>query len=472
MAGVHVRWIAAVGMVLVGCAGTYEASVHRDMDEQSSRSLAGRTSRAGRRSSAAVEDSSRIDGGLAGYVALAVENNPDAETAFERWRASIHRISRARRLPEPTLGFGYFVRSVETRVGPQQARISLQQTFPWPTRLTAGADAASAQARAAQRRFEAQALAVVQRVAEAYWNLWQIRHTRAIHQEHLEVIRGLSATVLARMATGAASLADQQQVDLAAARLEDSIFGMDEAEIAAVAQLGAAIGQDLGPEPATTEAPEEPLPPADSPEVLAGFARVHPMIASFGLMAEAQESAARAEAAERFPSFTVGADWIITGEAMMAGVQDSGKDAVIIGAGIRIPLWQGSYGDAIEAARAEAQAHRAEQRSAIDRTLAELQLVLSLVRDAIRRVHLYGETLLPQAESAYASVLGAYVAGRSTVAQTLLAQRDLLELRVDRERARADYGRAWARLDQVVGRETPRATSVAGPRVEIGRPHD
>ncbi|MCA9600377.1 MAG: TolC family protein, partial [Myxococcales bacterium] len=145
----------------------------------------------------------------------------------------------------------------------------------------------------------------------------------------------------------------------------------------------------------------------------------------------------------------------------MPGVADSGKDAVIVGAGIRIPLWQGSYSDSIAAARADARAQRADQRALEDRASAELTTSLSNVEDAVRRVALYRGTLVPQAESAYDSVLGAYTVGRGTVAQALLAQRDLLELRIELDRARADYERAWARLEEITGREVRRASIAA-----------
>jgi outer membrane protein TolC len=385
-----------------------------------------------------------------------LERNPEIRAGFERWQASVQRISRARRLPEPTIGFGYFVQSVETRVGPQQARISLQQAFPWPTRLTAGADAASTQARAMQRRFEAQSLTVAQRVATAYWNLWQVRTTRAIYREHLEVIRSLSESVRARMSTGAAMLADLQQIDLAAARIENSIRGMDEAERAAEAQLRAAVGVTSEFSLTTPQGPGRANLPVESSEELASLVRAHPMVESLGLLAEASDATARAEGAERYPSFTVSADWIITGEAAMPDVEGSGRDAVIVGAGIRVPLWQGSYGDSVAAAEADSRAQRAEQRALLDRKEAELATTLANLRDAARRVDLYRMTLVPQAETAYESVLGAYTVGRGTVAQALLAQRDLLELRVELERTRADHARAWARLEDLVGRELAR----------------
>src|SRR5690606_1669905 len=145
-------------------------------------------------------------------------------------------------------------------------------------------DAASAQARAMQRRFEAQALSVAQRVEAAYWHLWQIRTTRSIHREHLDVIRGLSESVRARMSTGVATLADLQQIDLAAARIADNIRGMDEAERGAEAFLRAAIGVAADYPVPTPDEPAAAGMPADSPEALSASARAHPMIDSLGLL--------------------------------------------------------------------------------------------------------------------------------------------------------------------------------------------
>lgn len=453
-----------VAGLLVGCAGTHESAVRRDL-ARAEREFSFAPEPA-QTSSLDREPASSGGTGLSGYLRLALENNPEIRASFERWQASVHQISKARRLPEPTVSFGYFVQSVETRVGPQQARLSLQQTFPWPTTLSAGADAASARARAMQRRFEAQALSIVQRVKVAYWNLWQIRTSRAIHRGHLDVIRGLSESVRARMSTGVATLADLQQIDLAAARIENNIRGMDEAERGAEAILRAAIGAVANAPVPTPDEPQRAGMPVDSPEALSAAARLHPMIDSAGLLAEASEATARAEGAARFPSFSVGAQWVNTGDAAMPGVQGSGQDAVIVGAGIRIPFWQGSYADSIKAAEAESRAHRADQRTLVDRAEAELVSTLATLRDAARRVDLYRVTLVPQAQTAYESVLGSYTVGRSTVAQALLSQRDLLELKIELERARADHARTWARLEALVGRELAIASSAAGPAGE------
>lgn len=395
--------------------------------------------------------------GVDAYVAFAVATHPDVRAAFEGWAASVHRIARARTLPEPTLQLGVFVQSIETRVGPQQARISISQAFPWPTRLTAGADAASAEALAAQQRVEAASLAVAQRVEEAYWSLWEIRATRALHRDHLEILGGLSSTVRSRVEVGAATLADLQQVDLSRARLEDRIRSLDEAERSAEATLRAAIGVQA---PLEVPTPGEPAPFAagETREALVSAVATHPLQQSAAWRVEAAEAQARSLGAQRLPSVTLGADWIVTGPAVMPDTPGSGKDAVMAGVGVKVPLWQGTYGHEVEAARAEARAREADQRGRLDQSVAQLDLALAAVRDSGRRIGVVSDTLLPQADAAYTSVLGNYTAGRSAVAQTLLSQRDLLDLRVELARARADHQRAWARLDQLCGREVARTT--------------
>jgi outer membrane protein TolC len=446
--------IIALAGLSVGCAGAHEPEVRHDL-ALTRKNFALHPS--------PLDDSRPEDtllptgeSSLSGYVRLSLERNPEIRASFERWQASVLRISRARRLPEPTIGFGYFIQSVETRVGPQRARISLQQAFPWPTKLTAGADAASARARASQRLFEAQALVVAQRVTTAYLNLWQLRTTRAIHLEHLEVIQALSESVRARVSTGAANLADLQQIDLAAARIEDGIRGMEETERGAEAQLRAAIGVPSEFSVPTPRGPGNSAMPMESSQELVSWVGTHPTIESQSFLAKASEATASAEGAVRFPSFTVGADWIITGEAAMPDVEGSGRDAVIVGASMSVPLWQGNYADSVAAAQADSRAHQAERRAMLDRANAELATTLANLRDAARRVELYRGTLVPQAAAAYESVLGAYTVGRGTIAQTLLSQRDLLELRVELERARADHARTWARLEELVGRELGR----------------
>ena len=68
---------------------------------------------------------------LEDYLAFAALNNPGLEAAFNRWKAGLERITQVGTLPDPRFNYSYFIREVETRVGPQRHRVGLMQMFPW-----------------------------------------------------------------------------------------------------------------------------------------------------------------------------------------------------------------------------------------------------------------------------------------------------------------------------------------------------
>ncbi|MBW2381969.1 MAG: TolC family protein [Deltaproteobacteria bacterium] len=410
--------LAVTQAALVGCRGTYESATRDDLATAASIVA---------QEEAPPEAEPMLDGSLSSYLAFALARSPpELRASFERWRAATMKISRARRIPEPIIKYSYFVRSVETRVGPQNHKLSLMQSFPWPTALSAGADAASAAARAAQRRFDAEVLEVQQAVADAYWRLWLIQEEHHLKNEHDLVLETLAGTVRGRVRTGGASLADLNQVELGVARHHDHHGAHREDRRAAAAELLRAIGATAREKRLTaTDTPFEGLP-VDGDEALHRAARQHPRVEVAELMASSSESEVRAQAADRAPSLLAGLEWIVTGNAP-APVGKSGQDAVIVTAGLSVPLWGRNYRDAMGAARAEGAAHRADRE-------------------------LYRHTLIPQAETTFRSVLGGYQTGRSTVVSALLAQGDLLELQLELARSRTHHARAWAVLEAVVGR--------------------
>ncbi|MDY0040341.1 MAG: TolC family protein, partial [Desulforhabdus sp.] len=69
--------------------------------------------------------------GLNDYLAYAALNNAGLKAAFLRWQAALEKIPQVTALPDPRFSYGYYIQSVETRVGPQNNRFGLLQTFPW-----------------------------------------------------------------------------------------------------------------------------------------------------------------------------------------------------------------------------------------------------------------------------------------------------------------------------------------------------
>lgn len=431
--------------MLSACAGEAERSARRTLRELPA--FAGIQADAGDALASIGER-----GAVGDYVAYALSHNPSLRADYQRWRASVLRISRARRIPEPTVSYAYYVRRVQTRVGPQRHRLSLRQAIPWPTVLSHGASAAARRAEHAAHRFDARVLAVRAAVELRYWRVWMLRGQRRVRADQLGLVSDMALAARGRVESGGATLADLQQIEVTRARLEDSLAAFGELERAAVAQLVAAIGA-----PAGTDAPiDAAAPPARMPdraiEELRALVRNHPDLNALAALSEANRAAARQATAEGLPRLTLGVDWIETGESL-APTAGSGDDAVIVSVGASVPLQRRSYREARDAARAAAAATEGDRRAAEDALIAQLETELASVRDSYRRVALHRNTLIPQAQATYEAVLGAYQVGRGSLVAILLAQRDLLELGEALIQLQATNASAWARTEALAGHE-------------------
>jgi outer membrane protein TolC len=418
-----------IGMLPTGCGSQIEKQSRADLDrvneQLSSSALVQRDE-----GEPAPDEELQTLGTLRSYVASAFANSPDLRASYEEWRAALERPAQARKFPELVLTYGGFIRAVETRVGPQRHRLGAMQWFPWPSRLTAGRDAAAYAA---------------------------VSKNQVVQQAQREVLMSLSQQVRARLESGRTGLSDLAQVDLSISRISDVIAGLQEAERSATAELVRVIGAEDGtPTPIRPERdpPLALLPESDESE-LKDAAIAHPRVAAMASMSEAADERARAAKGERGPSIGLGLDWIITGHAVDPSIADSGKDAVVGVVALKVPVSGGAYKAAQQQARAEGAMYRARERAARDRAVAELEQALANLRDAVRRVQLYETTLVPQAETTYSSTLDGYQSGRSSLAEVLIAEKDLLELALGLFQAHASYGVSWAELERVVGQPVP-----------------
>ena len=404
-----------------------------------------------------------LDGTPRAYVEYALAHDHGLRARWERWRAATHRVARERRLPMPSLTYTVFIRGIETRVGPQRHKLSVRQRFPWPGELIAGADAAAAAARSMQREFEAEALEVQARVLRAYWRLWLVRETRSVEREQLELYEAILSVARGRLELGEASLVDVQQLELTRARVDDELIGLDELEREATANLTAAIAAPPGSDMPTSSGPPVVELPRENEARLQAALVAHPLLERWIARGEVGEQRAREARNTRAPTFSLSADWIEVGPASSATTAGSGSDAVAVGVGIELPLWQRSYSEDVKAARADAAAARAEWAAARDAAVASLSATMAHLRDTARRVVLYDSTLIPQAEGAIESALGGYAVGKTTISALLLAQRDLLELRLARLRLQTKHAVAWAELERVVGRSVEGDSVTSSP---------
>ena len=401
-----------------------------------------------------VNEPSALDpqAGLAAYARYAQWHNPGLKRAFMRWKAALEKVAPARALADPHLTYGYFVRQVETRVGPQEMRIGAAQTFPWKGTLDLKGRVALQEAEVERQRYEMARRDLVFRVVSAYCDYYYLERSLSITEGNLRLLAYLEEVARARYrgGTGAHEAVLKAQVELG--RLEDRLRGLRQRRRPATVRLNAALGRAaMAPVAVPDSLPAVALS-FDEKELFARLPIANPMLQL--RLAQARAAALKVEltAKHLYPELTLAVDYIRTG-AVRSGAApvDKGKDPFVAMATINLPIRQEVHHAHKRAAKAGHRAALYAHEDEAARIAAELELVLYKRRDAESRTALYRDSLLPKAEQALNVAQQAFAAGRSDFLAVIDAHRALLEFQLAYERARTDQALYWAEIEKLAG---------------------
>ncbi|MEM1135422.1 MAG: TolC family protein [Bacteroidota bacterium] len=133
---------------------------------------------------------------LEDYLRQATENHVELKSAYQKWQASLKKIPQETALPDPTVSVGYFILPIETRLGPQQAKFSINQQFPWFGTLKAREKLAVQQA-----DLEYTQLAVIKNnllfdVKQYYFELYELQQKIKLEKLQLEILQSMENITL------------------------------------------------------------------------------------------------------------------------------------------------------------------------------------------------------------------------------------------------------------------------------------
>ena len=387
---------------------------------------------------------------LADYLDAAAGNNSGLRAAFLDWQAALERIPQAKALSNPKLAYGYFVERVETRTGAQRQRIGLSQTLPRFGELSLRGQRAKARAAAARQRCEAAKQRLFFEVKEAYYELFYLRRAMEIARETIDLLRRLESVAQAGFRAGR-DMADVVAAQMELGRLEEKAAELRDLEESVAIKLGAILNYPAKsrlPRPKTFDLSGAAI---SDREALEAFAVRNPTLGEWDALLVAAEKEEALARKAFWPEVSLSVDYIETGRSRFPGVAGTGRDPVMVMGAASLPLWRGKDRAGVREAQARRESAKGKREEAKNRLLAELRLVLYKLRDAERKIGLFGGTLLPLAQNSLEVAEQAYRAGRSDFMQLIEAQRMLLDVRLSYQRAVADREQRLAEVEMLVG---------------------
>ncbi|MBU6400696.1 MAG: TolC family protein [Verrucomicrobia bacterium] len=389
------------------------------------------------------------DSSLSNFLAFAMLNQPQVEQGYYDWLASVERITQARSLPDPQLGFQMDIQNIVTSLMP-----GLMGNIPWPGKLRAGARVASAESQSKYFAFQSAVLTSAFDVKRAYYRLYYLTEKIRVDRETSRLLSDLEGIARAQNAAGKVTLQDVLRAQIEQDSLNTEIVNLEDSRPALLAQFKAALGLGVG----------EPAPPMpgrfESTSLSLSADQVFETALDRNTQLRAMAADVRAAEASlllarkaRLPDFGLG---------FMADVQANPTLYRLPGnpGTVSLPIWR----DKIAAQLAEAQAAK---RSALARLSAE-QIALAvdvaertyLYREATRNLALLDDRLLPKARQSLEVARAGYLSGQIDFFNLIDAERTLLGFEWDKVEVATQREVVLAELSLIVQGMPPSAVTM------------
>jgi len=395
---------------------------------------------------------------LSDYLRYASLNNAELKANFEQWKAALEQIPQAKALSDPKFTYGYFIKEVETRTGPQQQKFGIMQVFPWFGKIQVRTDVAAAKAQAAKQRYEITKLKLFRQVKEAFYEYVYLATAIDIAKQNLELLEHFEEVARTKYLTAAAIHPDIIRVQVELAKLEDILKSLEQLREPTVAKLNSVLNRPIDAELAWPEKSQPENVPLDRQHIIQALKRANPELAELSWEIQAAKSSVRLAKKKFYPDIGVGLDWIQTDGAVSPGVKGSGDDPLILMFSMNIPLWQNSYKAAEQQAKANVRKIQAQRTDVENKILSRVFEVLYDIEDSRRKTYLYGDVLVSKAEELVQASETAYKAGTVDFLSLIDAQRMLLKYKLDYERAVTNNQQKLAELEMLIGTELSSAS--------------
>jgi outer membrane protein TolC len=336
-------------------------------------------------------------------------------------------------------------------IGSSSARVgyevALSQKLPWFGKRDFEASAAAAEAEASKNDFEAMRRELALTAVGLYDQYFVATRSLEITTQHVELMHAILGGAAAQFESGRGTAMDPLQAESELARMERDHAVLAAERDVVSAQMNELLHRD--PEEPLAPPPEELALPKDpevrDPKKLGKEAAAsRPDIAAVRQRARAEQSRADRAGREYYPDVTVNTSY--------NSMWDMPEHRWMVGLGFNVPIWTGARGGSTD----EADAMRAQFESEATRLEAsartQVYVALKQLDESKRVLRLFEQRLLPLARDQIDAARAGFTSSRVPFMAVIEAERNLRNVELDYEMARASCDRRHAELERALGR--------------------
>lgn len=359
------------------------------------------------------------------YFKIAAENNPGLQAKYKLFEAAMQKIPQVSTLQDPNFSFGYFISPVETRVGPQRARFSLTQMFPWFGTLKAQKDAATLMAESKYQEFLEMRNKLYFQVASAYYPLYELNRISELEKENERILISYKEIATAKFQNGKGTMVDVLRVDILLKDATTNVVILDLKKKPLKTHFNKQLNQ-----PEDTEILIEKAQDAERIEInyrKDSLLTSNPMLESMDLMIKASEAQEQAATKQGLPKIGVGLDYVLVSKGMSMAT-DAGRDAFMPMVTVSIPVFREKYKGAVKEAQLMQEAYKLQKEELSNRLVTNYEMSLFEIQKQLELIQLYDYQIL-ESEQSLDLLFTAYGNSGKDFEEVLRMQQQILKLK-------------------------------------------
>ena len=386
---------------------------------------------------------------LESYLQSAAENNPGLKAKFKDYMAALEVAPQVKALPDPKVAFGYFISPVETRVGPQQAKISAIQMFPWFGTQNAKESVAIQLAKTKYEVFLEAKSKLFNETRSTYFNIYYNQRAIEITRENQTILNTFQKLANIKVESGKVSAVDEYRIVMEIGDLENQLALLVDKQYVLELMFNNLLNT-------------EGFQPVITPDILwtddvaLGKEQVMDSILSNNhqlLILSVQQEALtyRKELVHKLdrPAFSVGLDYTFIGQG---DNNLAGTDAFLFPmVGISIPLYRNKYNAMVNEVVFLQESKDFEKIDKVNLLETILENAWKEYLDSDRRISLY---IVQQnlANQSLTLLETEYATGNKNFEEILRMERKLLSYGLELERSRSDKQAAISFIKYLMGK--------------------
>lgn len=385
---------------------------------------------------------------LEDYFQVAAENNPGLEAKYKVFEAALERIPQANSLPDPAFSFGYFISPIETRVGPQQARFSLTQMFPWFGTLKASGDLAALNAEAQYQTFLDARNKLYYQVAAAHYPLYELDKWIELESENAEILESYKTIATTRFENDQGILVDVLRVDIL---LKDALTNLEilrKKKQPLVTSFNKLLNREEHAEVVVTDSLMVTDLTVNRDSLLAN----NPVLDVLEIRLEASKKQEVLAEKQGLPKLGVGLDYVIVSERTDMSVPDNGQNALMPMVTVGIPIFRGKYKSAKKEAQLMQDSYSLQKEDRINQLTSGYEMADFDRVKQMELLKLYDEQIA-ETQQVLNLLLSAYGNSGTAFEEVLRTQQQLLKYKKMKATAMKDYHVAVAKLNYLTAKK-------------------